>query len=138
MNWLIAFAIVLVLFAACGMVWLRVMLRRTAPTMTPTHKDCCPVCRAPFNADDDYHEYPSDFGTVCKKCFLEINKAWEEFTPDYDYYKMFYDVMLPDGTVVVHCWPNAGFMNEINDGDRKFGPKDKVKVRISRTHPMDD
>jgi hypothetical protein len=63
---------------------------------------------------------------------------WEPFTKDFDYWKKFYDVMLPDGTIVEQCWPNAGWMNAINGDGRKWGPEDNIKVRLSLKHPMDD
>lgn len=67
---------------------------------------------------------------------------WHDFTENFDYAKKFYDVQLPDGTVIEQCWPNAGGMNEsMNPNavkDRRFMPKDNVKVRLSLRHPMDD
>ena len=63
-----------------------------------------------------------------------------DFVPwDGEYEKEFYDVLLPSGEVVKHCWPNAGFMNDImgNGPQRQWSPKDGVKVRPSPDHPMD-
>lgn len=31
---------------------------------------------------------------------------WQEWAGDYD--KRMYDVLLPDGTIIEQCWPNAG------------------------------
>lgn len=68
--------------------------------------------------------------------------VWHDFTADFDYDKKFYDVQLQDGTIVEKCWPNAGGMNESMNpdavADRRFMPKDNVKVRLSLRHPMDD
>lgn len=66
-----------------------------------------------------------------------MNDNWQQFTEDFDYLKEFYDVMLPSGDVVKHCWPNAGWMNAINGDGRKWSGKDGVKVRLSETHPED-
>ena len=39
----------------------------------------------------------------------------------------------PDGTVVTHCWPNAGWMNAVNDEgtQRKWSCDDNIQVRLS-------
>lgn len=36
-----------------------------------------------------------------------------------EYEKRFYDVRLPDGEIVLNCWPNAGFMNETAQVDHQ-------------------
>ncbi len=94
-------------------------------------------------------------GPFCDKCY-EIRRSasvsnslwpdplpekdwaeWQPFTEDFDYEKKFYDVLLPNGTIVEQCWPNSGIMNAIMTKGRYY-PKDNVKVRISHRHPMDD
>lgn len=79
-----------------------------------------------------YWEVEPDAGPIY--CGYE----WEPFTKDFDYWKKFYDVMLPDGTIVEQCWPNAGKMNAINGDGRTWGHEDNIKVRLSKKHPMDD
>jgi hypothetical protein len=37
-----------------------------------------------------------------------MSKSWFIWTQDFDYEKEFYDIKLEDGTIVEHCWPNAG------------------------------
>lgn len=51
-----------------------------------------------------------------------------------NYIKSHYDVLLPDGTVLEHCRPNAGVMFE-HRGVREFRAEDNVKVRLSKTSP---
>lgn len=66
------------------------------------------------------------------------DEPWVDFTEDFDYDKVFYDVLLSNGEIVKHCWPNAGRMNAINGDGRKWGGEDGVKVRPSMDHPEDD
>ena len=47
-----------------------------------------------------------------------------------DYWKTFYDVLLPSGEVVINCWPNAGFYCATDGSGRKWGCED-VLVRPS-------
>lgn len=65
---------------------------------------------------------------------------WQPFTEDFDYEKKFYDVQLPDGTVIEQCYPNSGVLNAINGSPGKavYTHKDNIKVRLSLRHPMDD
>ena len=65
---------------------------------------------------------------------------WQLFTADFDYLKAFYDVRLKDGTIIKHCWPNAGKMNAIHDEgqQRQFTGADGVQVRLSPEHPEDE
>lgn len=60
------------------------------------------------------------------------------FTEDYDYEKAFYDVLLEDGAIVKHCWPNNGTLVAMKYVNRVFTHKDKIKVRLSLTHPLED
>jgi hypothetical protein len=59
---------------------------------------------------------------------------------DGEYEKLFYDVLLPDGDVVV-CWPNAGRMHfaeaDVVSGHAKYRgkfwtPEAGVKIRVNR------
>lgn len=64
---------------------------------------------------------------------------WQPFTENFDYLKEFYDVMLPDGTVLNHFWPNAGKMNAMHGAPQKqYTHLDNIKVRLSPDHPEDD
>lgn len=63
--------------------------------------------------------------------------VWVPLTKDFDYEKQFYDVLLPSGVVVKHCWPNAGYLCDINGSGLKFGPEDNIKIRPSPDHPED-
>ena len=63
----------------------------------------------------------------------ELN--WQPFTRDYDYDKEFYDVLLPDGTIVKHCWPNAGMMCAIAP-QRQWTTDDGIQVRLSPDSPL--
>jgi hypothetical protein len=47
------------------------------------------------------------------------------------YQKIEYDVMLPDGTIVPNCWPNAGFMNAVDGTNRKWSVTSNIKIRRS-------
>jgi hypothetical protein len=69
---------------------------------------------------------------------MKNENAWQPFTPDFDYEKAFYDVLLPSGEIVKHCWPNAGWLNTMFGTMRKWSGTDGVKVRLSATHPMDE
>lgn len=59
---------------------------------------------------------------------------WATWSGDYD--KEWYDVRLPDGTVIPHCWPNAGVMMAMDASGRSFRPG-TVEARYSPTHPAD-
>ena len=62
---------------------------------------------------------------------------WGPWPCDYD--KTFYDVMLHDGTIIKHCWPNAGKMIDTSkDSRRQHVPDFEIKaVRVSPDHPLD-
>lgn len=64
-----------------------------------------------------------------------VDWAWQPFTYGFDYLKDFYDVALPDGTLVTPCYPNAGKMNEMDGERRQFTHEDKVWVRLAAEHP---
>lgn len=65
------------------------------------------------------------------------HKDWFPLVQGFDYDKKFYDVKLNDGTIIEHCWPNAGRFTPMAQADRTFGPEDNVCVRWSVTHPCD-
>lgn len=54
-------------------------------------------------------------------------KPWDG-TKDY-YEKRFYDVRLPDGTIVEKCWPNAGRMVATDGSGRKWVSGIEVRPR---------
>ena len=60
---------------------------------------------------------------------------WLPWTGNH-YIKSFYDVMLPDGSVIKYCWPNAGKMNA--PGGRKFTEYDDIRVVLSASSPFLD
>ena len=72
------------------------------------------------------------------KRYSKPSEEWVPFTAEFDYVKKFYDVKLRSGEIIYHCWPNAGYMIDINGSGFKFGPEDEIQVRRSRTHPEDD
>lgn len=61
---------------------------------------------------------------------------WEEFTEDYDYIKKFYDVLLPSGQIIKHCWPNAGKMIATDTTGRIWSVEDNIKVKLSKDRPF--
>jgi hypothetical protein len=52
-----------------------------------------------------------------------------EFNSEFDYEKDFYEVLLPDGTIVPQCWPNDGKMNATDCSGRSWDWNSGVKVR---------
>lgn len=62
-----------------------------------------------------------------------------DFVPwDGEYEKVFYDVLLPSGEVVEHCWPNAGKMDELKFPFRRWLVSEHICVRVSRQQgPLD-
>ena len=56
------------------------------------------------------------------------DSEWLPFTGDYD--KVYYDVKLPSGEIVPHCWPNAGMIYTVPH-DRHWLPGE-VMVRKTR------
>ena len=106
----------------------------------------CAICKQPL---------PNALKVFCDACIFDEAKRqqslaampcsvaapqsdWQDFTPEYDYVKKFYDVLLPSGEIVEGCWPNAGYMNGIMQRNGKWSGTDGVKVRLSLKHPMDD
>ncbi len=62
-----------------------------------------------------------------------MSRIGEGFVPwDGDYDKVFYDVLLPDGKTIEHCWPNAGKMCETRSPFRQWLPTDRICVRVSK------
>ena len=57
---------------------------------------------------------------------------WKTWTGN-NYIKSHYDVLLADGSVIEHCWPNAGKMNK---GKYQFEACHDVKVRLSESAPF--
>lgn len=57
--------------------------------------------------------------------------AWQEFTKDFDYEKIHYDVLLESGDIINECWPNAGKMCATDGSGRKWDYQDRIKVRPS-------
>lgn len=52
----------------------------------------------------------------------------------WDYEKEFYDILLPDGTIIGECWPNAWFMIDINNSNNtKYWPWECMFRRSKET-----
>lgn len=56
---------------------------------------------------------------------------WRVWTGN-NYIKSWYDVKLPDGTVLTHMWPNAG---TLSGKGQRFTVGDGVLVRLSQDSP---
>jgi hypothetical protein len=61
---------------------------------------------------------------------------WWPWAGRYD--KKWYDVKLPNGELIRHCWPNAGTMYSQDGSGRAWAVEGKIKVRRSATHPLGD
>lgn len=69
---------------------------------------------------------------------MDISRGETDFRDwDGQYIKQFYDVLLNDGTLVQHCWPNAGEMVATDGSNRRWSPQDNIQIRRSPTHPAD-
>jgi hypothetical protein len=72
-------------------------------------------------------------GFNCSKCgayiCFKLDEFWWDFTEDFDYEKVIYQVKLKDGAIV-QCWPNAGFMNAVDGSGRVFKPMAGIKCRV--------
>ena len=98
------------------------------------------------SGDTDASAYAKGHGKACQEIADAIREAnphtslnmnvdnWHEF--DGDYSKDWYDVRLPDGKIIKHCWPNAGFMVATDGTGREWKPGE-CEVALSITHPMD-
>jgi hypothetical protein len=49
-----------------------------------------------------------------------MSKKFKDF--DWEYEKVFYDVLLPNWDIIIDCWPNAWFMNATWDVEWKWWP----------------
>jgi hypothetical protein len=59
-----------------------------------------------------------------------------EWIPYVDYEKKECDVKLKDGTIVYHCWPNAGKFNPLCSSKIDFvSEEDVVEIRYRRYYP---
>lgn len=60
----------------------------------------------------------------------------KDFNPwNGEYDKDFYEVLLPNGDIVLECWPNAGKMFAMDGTGRMWEVKDKIQVR-KVIHPL--
>jgi len=64
-----------------------------------------------------------------------MKTEWHLFTEDYE--KAFYDVQEPDGTIIKHCWPNAGFMEDVHGSGKRWKVGAFILIRLSKDHPLD-
>lgn len=62
---------------------------------------------------------------------------YNEWIPYTDYEKSECDVKLKDGTVVYHCWPNAGKFNPLCS-DMDYVPEEEVVEIMYRHYYLDD
>jgi hypothetical protein len=61
---------------------------------------------------------------------------YDEWIPYIDYEKAECDVKLKDGTIVYHCWPNAGKFNPLCSSTIDFVPEELVvEIRYRRYYP---
>lgn len=58
------------------------------------------------------------------------SNEWQEWTGQYD--KRMYDVMLPDGTIIEQCWPNAGEFHATDGIDGKKYNVEGMSIRVSK------
>lgn len=56
-----------------------------------------------------------------------MKNEWIDFTNDFDYQKTLYDVLLPNGEIVLRCYPNGGYMHA--DNGRLWDTNSNIKVR---------
>jgi hypothetical protein len=63
---------------------------------------------------------------------------YDEWIPYIDYEKAECDVKLKDGTIVYHCWPNAGKFNPLCSSTIDFVEEEAVvEIRYRRYYPDD-
>lgn len=62
-----------------------------------------------------------------------VYEEWVDWTGN-NYIKSYYDVLLPDGEILTHCWPNAGMLNASNG--MKLKANSGVKARLSSTNRL--
>ena len=72
------------------------------------------------------------------EAYLKWSHAQDFTTWNGEYDKVHYDVLLPDGELVKHCWPNAGKMCAMDSKQRSWTKDDGIKVRVSPTHPLEE
>jgi hypothetical protein len=64
--------------------------------------------------------------------------VYNEWIPYIDYEKAECDVKLKDGTIIYHCWPNAGKFNPLYSSTIDFvAEEDVVEIRYRRYYPDD-
>lgn len=94
----------------------------------------CVSCRKQY-------EYEEGDGGVCEECARFV-----PFTPFTDYEKKYYDVRrikrrdasgnVLEYEIVPHCWPNAGWLMELEGSQRSWNDRSGVEFRLSATHPL--
>jgi len=60
---------------------------------------------------------------------------WQSWPCDYE--KVLYDVRLPDGTIIPHCWLNAGKIFDPRPDSPSAYILNAIAIRKSSTHPLD-
>lgn len=66
---------------------------------------------------------------------MELKMAdWQPFTGTY--VKDWYDVRLPDGEIITHCWPNAGEFHDVHGGTDRTWKAGECEFRPSAQHPL--
>lgn len=68
---------------------------------------------------------------------MKENIIYNEWLPYTDYEKEECDVKLKDGTIVYHCWPNAGKFNPLCSGMEEVMEEDVVEI-MYRKYYKDD
>jgi hypothetical protein len=67
---------------------------------------------------------------------MRTDIIYDEWIPYTDYEKSECDVKLKDGTIVYHCWPNAGKFNPLCSSTIDFvDEEDVVEIRYRRYYP---
>ncbi len=70
------------------------------------------------------------------KKIMRSDIVYDEWIPYVDYEKAECDVKLKDGTIVYHCWPNAGKFNPLCSSTIDFiEEKVVVEIRYRRYYP---
>ena len=79
-------------------------------------------------------------GTGTKMIGEDDPGGWTVARDDGDYVKRHYDVLTEEGEIVKHCWPNAGFFNEVytGGGDENFQDRKWKVTEIKARRSTDD
>lgn len=68
---------------------------------------------------------------------MKENIIYDEWIPYIDYEKVECDVKLKDGTIVYHCWPNAGKFNPLCSNMDEVMEEDVVEIMYRKYYVQD-